>query len=124
MGGSNQAVSDKFESFVADGTGQPSPWQNLRNQIYLGSDRFVEAMQQQIKDRQPMEEIPARQKRGPAHPLSYYTDHYPNRNCAMAAAYRSGAYSMREIAAYFSVGRMTVSRAVRQFGSTPESAKW
>ncbi len=41
----------------------------------------------------------------------------------MAAAYRSGAYSMREIAAYFAVGRMTVSRAVGQFGSTPEAAQ-
>ena len=113
----------RFESFVADGTGQPSPWQNLRNQVYLGSDRFVETMQQQIKDRQPLEEIPAGQKRGPAHPLSYYADHYPDRNRAMAAAYRSGAYSMREIAAYFAVGRMTVSRAVKEFGSTSESAQ-
>ena len=32
----------------------------------------------------------------------------------MAEAYRSGAYSMREIGVYFSVGRMTVSRAVKK----------
>jgi hypothetical protein len=30
----------------------------------------------------------------------------------MAAAYRSGTYSMQEIGAYFSVSQMTVSRAV------------
>ena len=41
----------------------------------------------------------------------------------MAAAYLSGAYSMREIATYFAVGRMTVSRAVKQFGSMSESAQ-
>ncbi len=81
----------RFERFVADGTGQPSPWQNLRNQIYLGSDRFVETMQQQIEDEQPLEEIPARQKQRPAQPLSYYADHYPDRNRAMTVAYRSGA---------------------------------
>ncbi len=113
----------RFASFVADGIDRPGPWQNLRNQVYLGSDRFVETMQQQIKDKQPLEEIPARQKRRPAQPLSYYADHYPSRNSAMAAAYGSGAYSMREIAAYFSVGRMTVSRAVKQFGSMSQSAQ-
>ena len=113
----------RFESFVADGISRPGPWQNLRNQVYLGSDRFVETVQQQIKDEQPLEEIPARQKRRPAHPLSYYADHYPNRNRAMAVAYVSGAYSMREIGTYFAPRRMTVSRAVKQFGSTSESAQ-
>ena len=64
----NWAEGARFESFVADGMGQPSPWQNLRDQVYLGSDRFVETTQQQIKDRQPLQEIPTRQKRRPAHP--------------------------------------------------------
>ncbi len=32
----------------------------------------------------------------------------------MAAAYASGAYSIRGIGAHFGVGRMTVSRAVRK----------
>jgi len=88
----------------------------------MGSDRFVETMQQQLKDEQPFGEIPTGQKRQPAQPLSCCADFYPKRNRAMAAAYRSGAYSMREIAASFSVGRMTVSRAVKQFSSTSHSA--
>ena len=111
------------ERFVADGTGRPRPWQNLSNEVYLGSDRFVEARQQRIEDRQPLEEIPAWQRRRPAPPLSYYVDHFPDRNRAMAVAHRSGAYSMREIATCFIVRRMTVSRAVKQFGSTSESAQ-
>ena len=32
----------------------------------------------------------------------------------MVEAYRSGAYSMREIGDFFSVGRMTVSRAINK----------
>ena len=36
-----------------------------------------------------------------------------NRNEAMATAYQSGAYTMAEIADYFGVHYMTVSRAVR-----------
>ena len=106
----------RFESFVADGIGRPGPWQNLGNQVYLGSDRFVETMQQQIKDEQPLKEIPARQKRRPAHSLPYYADHYPNLNRAMAVAYGSGACSMREIATYVCSGthdRQSCGKAVR-----------
>jgi transposase len=39
---------------------------------------------------------------------------YAERDQAMAAAYRTGAYSMQAIADHFCVGRMTVSRAVKR----------
>jgi len=40
---------------------------------------------------------------------------YPDRNEAMAEGYRTGAYSMAEIAASIGVHYMTVSRSVRKF---------
>ena len=40
---------------------------------------------------------------------------YADRNEAMAQAYRSGAYTMADIATFFDVHYMTVSRAVRTF---------
>ena len=58
--------------------------------------------------------MPLRQKRPLARPLAYYAEHYEERDQAIAEAYRSGAYSMREIGLYFGVGRMTVSRAVKE----------
>jgi len=36
---------ERYRSFVQNGRNQPSPWQNLKNQIYPGDDAFVEAMQ-------------------------------------------------------------------------------
>jgi putative transposase len=39
---------------------------------------------------------------------------FPDRNSAMVAAFRSGAYSMQAIAERVGVGRMTVSRAGRR----------
>ncbi len=57
------------------------------------------------------------------HAYCQMSNHYANQNRAMAAAYGSGAYSMREIAAYFAVGRMTVSRAVKQYSSTSDSTE-
>ncbi len=104
-----------FERFVADGTGQPGPWARLKNQIYLGSERFVEEMQGRIDAKQPLDEIPATQKRPVARDLAYYADRFSPRDLAIAEAYRSGAYSMREIAIHFGVSRMTVSRAVQRF---------
>jgi REP element-mobilizing transposase RayT len=103
-----------FARFVAEGKDQASPWQDLKGQIYLGSERFVEAMQQHIRQDQPLREIPLRQRRCITRPLADYAEQFSDRDRAMAEAYRSGAYSMQAIADHFGVGRMTVSRAVRK----------
>lgn len=47
--------------------------------------------------------------------LDYYASRYPDRDRALAEAYRTGAYSMQAIADHFGVSRMTVSRAVKRF---------
>ncbi|MDH3603525.1 MAG: hypothetical protein OEU26_28265 [Candidatus Tectomicrobia bacterium] len=103
-----------FARFVTNGQPQESPWKELRGQIDLGSDCFVEEMEQRIGPDRYLHEIPVQQRRRPARKLSYDAARYRDRDRAMAAAYRSGTYSMREIGAYVSVSRMTVSRAVRQ----------
>ncbi len=99
----------------------PSPCRDHRQQIFLGSDQFVEMVRRQARDEHPLDEILARQKRQPARPLSFYTERYSKRNRAMAEAYRSGGYSMREIAINFEVGRMTVSRTAKLYGPTSQS---
>jgi putative transposase len=103
-----------YAGFVASGIGRASLWQELKGQIYLGSDAFVEAMQRYIRPDQPLQEIPLRQRRGPARPLEYYAERFADRDRAMAEAYRTGAFSMQSIGEHFRVGRMTVSRAVRK----------
>ncbi|AGA91298.1 transposase [Thioflavicoccus mobilis 8321] len=103
-----------YRQFVAAGTDAPSPWLALKGQIYLGSDEFVEHMQRRIDPKGALREIPKRQRRAVAKPLSHYAMRYPDRDRAMAEAYRSGAYSMQAIAEHFGVSRMTVSRAVKR----------
>jgi putative transposase len=71
-------------------------------------------MQARIRPDRPLEEVPLRQRRALARPLSYYAERYEERDRAMAEAYRSGAYSLQAIGAHFGVGRMTVSRAVKK----------
>ena len=93
---------------------RPGPWLELKNQVYLGSEQFVERVQKMIDPDWPLKEVPRLQRRAVAKPLSEFAARYADRDRAMAAAYRTGAYSMQAIAARFGVGRMTVSRAVRR----------
>ena len=110
------AVAD-YRRFVAEGMTAPSPWLDLKNQVYLGSEQFVERMQARIDPARPLREVPQRQRRAVEKPLAHYAEHYPERDQAIAEAYRTGAYSMQAIAEYFGVGRMTVSRVVKRFES-------
>jgi len=58
-------------------------------------------------------------------PLEYYAERHPDRDQAIAMAYRTGAYSMQAIADHFGIGRMTVSRAVKRFETKGiEDGKW
>jgi len=51
---------------------QPSPWAKLKNQIYLGSDAFVNHMQHKVDMEQDLSEVPAAHRRQMAKPLEYY----------------------------------------------------
>ncbi len=103
-----------YRRFVAEGIGAAGPWSGLKGQIDLGSEHFVERMQALIDPKRPLREIPKRQRRALAKPLDDDASSLPDRDCAIVAAFRSGAYSMQAIAEHFGVSRMTGSRAVRR----------
>jgi putative transposase len=102
----------KYVDFVRAGVGLPSLWGELRNQIYLGDDKFVARMQKKIGSRDNLGEIPRAQRRAVAKPLAYYAKRHKEPKTAMAVAYLSGDYSMKAIAEHFGVHYATVSRAV------------
>ena len=108
-------AQELYRDFVQQGRNQPSPWQQLKNQIYLGSDAFVEDMQCKMDSKQPLVGIPKVQKLAPMKPLEHYRERYPVRNEAMARAYLDGHYSLQAVGEYFGVSYGTVSRAVRAF---------
>lgn len=108
-----KSAQDKYRDFVQAGKNQPSPWGLLKNQIYLGSDEFVEDMQCKLDPEQPLDGIPMPQKLSPPKELVYYSERYAVRSEAMAAAYRSGHYSLQQVGRHFGVSSATVSRAVK-----------
>jgi hypothetical protein len=60
-----------------------------------------------------LDEIPKMQRKPFPQALQMFAKAYGNKRTAMAAAYVSGAYTLKAIAAYFGVHYSTVSRAVR-----------
>ncbi|SMC18267.1 REP element-mobilizing transposase RayT [Andreprevotia lacus DSM 23236] len=103
--------------FVAAGLHRPSPWQAVRGQVFLGSDAFLAQMQarlaQQGADETSLHEIPRAQRRPQAKPLAWYAANHANRNEAIAVAYRSGGYTLQDVAAHFGLHYATVSRIVK-----------
>ena len=109
------SARSKYQEFVNTDQNQPSPWENLKNQIYLGSDSFVQEMLNHIEPDKVSKDIPKPQTLDPSKPLNYYESAFTTRQSAMAAAYRSGHYTMVEVAEYFGVSRTTVGRALKEY---------
>ena len=74
-------------------------------------------MDEYHEDLKPEElrEVSMAHRRSLAPTLIEFEKKYSVRDVAMARAYLSGAYTMAEIAEYFGIHYMTVSRAVRKF---------
>jgi putative transposase len=107
-------AQQRYRDFVQQGKGQPSPWQKLKNQIYLGDDEFVNDMQCKLDPEQSLKDIPKKQKQAPVKPLSYFAERYKTRDVSMAQAYLSGHYTLEQVGEHFGVSYATVSRAVKQ----------
>ena len=103
----------KYQEFITEGMGSESIWKDLKGQIYLGDDDFVEQMREKLGGQARDVNIPRVQQRGAAPKVSSIRRQYPNRDEAMRAAYETGAYSYQQIAKEFGVHFTTVGRIVR-----------
>jgi REP element-mobilizing transposase RayT len=103
----------RYRAFVAEGKDQPSPWEQLTNQVFLGSEHFVSELQARLEAGKDLSEIPVRQRRVPAKPLEVYAARN-DRDAAIAEAYASGGYSMKEIGDHFGLHYSYISRIIRR----------
>lgn len=115
FGKQRKRAREKYIDFVREGIGLPSIWDNLQNQVYLGSECFINKQQKAIKQKNSLEDIPGLQKRAIPKPLEYYQSKYKDRNQAIAEAFLSGGYTMKQIGHYFGRHYTTVSRIVKQY---------
>jgi len=108
---------ERYRKFIQEGKGQPSPWKHIRNQVYLGSDSFVEKMQSWLDGDQDLGEVRLAQRRPPPEPLSTYEATSQDRNTAIVKAYQSGGYTLKVIGEYFGLHYSTVSRIIKHHKS-------
>jgi hypothetical protein len=90
-----------------------SIWKGLRQQIFLGDEKFVARMQKKAEVQGDELSIPRIQRRGPAPSLATIAARHHTRDDAIVAAYDTGVYSYREIAEHFGLHLATVGRIVR-----------
>ena len=90
FGEGKREAQTAYRRFVSDGKNQPSPWEDLRNQIYLGSVAFVEEMQRKMNLDQRLSEIPKTQRRPVARPLTWYFQKHRDRDAAIFEAFTGG----------------------------------
>lgn len=106
--------TERYIEFVQEGLRGPRVWEQLKGQIFLGSEAFVETMQRELEAaaKHTIREIPRLQRRALAKSLDYYRNAFEDARTGMAAAYATGDYTLQAIADAFGVHYSTVSRAV------------
>lgn len=115
FGRQRKRARERYIDFVREGVGLPSIWGNLRKQVFLGDEAFVDQHQKKIAEKAELDEIPALQKRASSKPISDYQNKYKNESIAIKEAYLSGGYTMKEIGEHFGKHYTTVSRIVKRF---------
>ncbi len=113
FGASEQAAVEGYRQWVADGIDRPGPWERLSQQVFLGSETFVERVRSVLPRDRDLSEVPREQRRPRARPLADYARLHSDRDAAMAAACASGGYTLKAIGDYFGVHYTRVSHIIR-----------
>lgn len=111
FGKTRKAAREKYEAFVQKGK-DVSVWDKLSNQIFLGDDDFVQSHLALINETDKLSDIPKKQLRSKVQSLTEYEQQAGTRNEAIAAAYRSGSYTLKDIGSYFGLHYSRVSKIV------------
>ncbi len=113
-----KAAQRQYIEFVEDGlvAKAESPWRQLKGQIFFGGSRFVAAMQEQLGDRQNINEIPRTQRYPGRPPLTEVFAGIANkkeRNLKIRLAHQKHGYTLQQIANVLGIHYSTVSRIAK-----------
>ena len=108
------AAIQKYREFVTDGIMSKSPWSNLKKQIYLGNDEFINEMLKKIDPQMNLIDIPRTQYEIESYTLKEIEEKASTRNEGIQVAYKSGQFSLKEIGDYFCLHYSSVSKIVKK----------
>lgn len=103
-----------YAEFVNDGIRTSSPLKEVKNQVFLGSDAFVERGLNMIEPDIDLDEIPKIQRRMVPRSLQDISETRHTRNHAIVAAFNSGGYTMKQIGNYFGISYSMVSKIIKK----------
>jgi len=113
FGGTGQQACERYATFVAAGIGRDSPLKETRHRVILGDPAFVaEHCTGLIPSSR---DIVRTQRRHCLPTLAEFGQDFAWPVEAMARAYWTTAYTMREISQHFGVSEKTVSRAIKRY---------
>ena len=101
-----------FARFVAEGINADDPFDQMPRPGFLGSESFLETILDKLDKQSISTEVP--KKLRPARSLEQIARASADRNEAITEAYRTGAYTLTEIARHFGVHQSTASRIARR----------
>lgn len=115
FGDSTAAARHRYREFVNAGSGQQSPWEQLRGQVFLGSDAFVQTLAPRLAELGGTPEAPRAQRLAPRPSLAELllpcaTTDRACREAAIQDAYLRHSYTLADIARHLGVHYTTVSR--------------
>jgi hypothetical protein len=110
FGETERAEVSAHRRFDEDDIGQPGPLEQLRHQVFLGSDTFVEGRRRKLPSDRDLAEIPRAQRRRKPKPLPEYARTHRDQDGAITASYASGGYTLKAIGMFFGLHYAQVSR--------------
>lgn len=109
----SRTAQKKYRAFVDQGTTQPSPWEFLQNQVFLGSKEYVSRLLNDIDQEKDLSEIPKSQRKEKPKKLAWYEKQAETRDEGIKLSYDSGGYSMKEIGEYYKLHYSRISRIIK-----------
>jgi putative transposase len=118
FGTNRQHAQKRYQQFVKEGINGKSPMDDLQEQIVIGNKVFVEKIQEMIKGKEAIAEIPRNQRfvgRQSLEDLFYKSTEFTKeiRNQKISKAHLEYGYTLKEIADSIGVHYTTVSKIIR-----------
>ncbi len=109
-----KSAIESYANFVREGIGLPSIWNNIQNQVFLGSEKFINKNQKRIRKKESLGEVPQLQQRKIPKSLDYYEKKYKDQKKAILNAYAAGGYTLKQLGEYFDRHYSTISRIIKE----------
>ena len=116
------AARQRYRDFVAAGIGRESPWRQLKSQLFLGKETFIENLKDAIPEKTTVREIPKRQRYANRPSMQeifgFWRDKRQcdkrRRDDAIFTSKVTYGYDQKAIADFLGLHYTTVSRAIKR----------